>query len=279
MWAYSFMQNALIAGLIVSTVCGVVSVFVILRRTGFAAHALGHMSLTGASGAVLLGMSSILGQLLLNGIAAIVMGLMGDKVKKNDLAIGVVLTFVLGLGAYFLFLFQNNYAGSVMSILFGNIFAVSYSQIYQLSGLAVLVLAVMLVISRPLIFASIDPSVAESKNVKVRMLSVIFFLVLAVTVSMACQVVGALLVFVLLIIPGAIGVQWGESILGITGISILVANLALVGSLYLSYYFDLPVSFCLTMLLSVSFFAGLLKSSQLYHKIMGSAPTINRSRL
>ena len=121
MWAYSFMQNALLAGLMVAVVCGVVSVFVILRRTGFAAHALGHMSLTGAAGAALLGFPSLLGQLLLNSLAAVVMGLLGDKVKKNDLAFGVVLTFVLGLGAYFLFLFQNNYAGSVMSILFGNI--------------------------------------------------------------------------------------------------------------------------------------------------------------
>ena len=106
MWAYEFMQNALLSGLIVATICGIVSVFVVLRRTAFAAHALGHMSLTGAAGAALLGISGgLLGQLLLNAIAAVAMGLMGEKVKKNDLAIGVVLTFVLGLGAYFLFLF------------------------------------------------------------------------------------------------------------------------------------------------------------------------------
>lgn len=260
MWAYSFMQNALFGGIIVATVCGIVSVFVILRRMGFAAHALGHMSLTGASAAALLGMSSILGQLILNGLAAIVMGLMGDKVKKNDLAIGVVLTFVLGLGAYFLFLFQNNYAGSVMAILFGNIFAVSNTQIWQLLGLASVILLIMLVISRPLIFASIDPVVAESKNVSVKLLSVVFFLVLAITVSMACQVVGALLVFVLLIIPGAIGIQWGESIYRIVAISVGVANAALILALYVSYHFDLPASFCITMLLCCGYFIGVIKT-------------------
>lgn len=260
MWAYSFMQNALFAGVIISTVCAIVSVFVIMRRMGFAAHALGHMSLTGASGAALIAMPSIAGQVLLNSVAAIIMGLMGDRVRKNDLAIGVVLTFVLGLGAYFLFLFQNNYAGSVMAILFGNIFAVSHAQIWQLLVLAVIILIVMLVISRPLIFASIDPTVAESKNINVKLLSVVFFLVLALTVSMACQAVGALLVFSLLIIPGAIGIQWGESIYGITGISILVANLALVLSLYLAYHFDLPPSFCITMILSLSFFIGVIKN-------------------
>ncbi len=260
MWAYDFMQHALIAGLIVSVICGIVSVFVILRRTAFAAHALGHMSLTGASGAALLGMPSLIGQLVLNCIAAIVMGLLGDRVKKNDLAVGVVLTFVLGLGAYFLFLFQNNYAGSVMSILFGNIFAVSTSQIWQLFGLGLLVLFTLIVISRPLIFSSIDPVVAASKNIPLRLFSVIFFLILAVTVSMACQVVGVLLVFVLLIIPGAIGMQWGKSIYSIVALSVLSATLSVVIALYVSYQLDLPASFCITMLLCIVYFIGLIKN-------------------
>ena len=260
MWAYSFMQNALLAGLMVAVVCGVVSVFVILRRTGFAAHALGHMSLTGAAGAALLGFPSLLGQLLLNSLAAVVMGLLGDKVKKNDLAVGVVLTFVLGLGAYFLFLFQNNYAGSVMSILFGNIFAVSSAQLWSLLILGLSVLVVLMIISRPLIFASIDPVVAASRNVPLRLLSVIFFLILAVTVSMACQVVGVLLVVVLLIIPGANGMQWVESIYGIVALSVMSAVAAVVVALYISYQFDLPASFCITMLLCAGYFIGLIKN-------------------
>ena len=106
MWEYSFMQNALIAGLIVATVSGIISVFVILRRSAFAAHALGHMSLTGAAGAGLISISAITGQLVLNITCSIIMGLMGNKIKKNDLSVGIVLTFVLGLGSYFLFLFR-----------------------------------------------------------------------------------------------------------------------------------------------------------------------------
>lgn len=258
MWAYSFMQNAIIGGGVVAFICGLISVFVILRRTGFAAHALGHMSLTGAAGAALLGISSLFGQLLLNTVAAIIMGLMGDKVKKNDLAIGVVLTFTLGLGSYFLFLFQNNYAGGVMSILFGNIFAISSTQIHQLLILTGLILVVMAIIARPLIFASIDPVVASSKSVPVRLLSVVFFVLLAFTVSMACQVVGALLVFVLLMIPGAIGIQWGESIYKITLISILSAVGSVLLALFISYQYDLPASFCITMILCVIYAIGFL---------------------
>jgi zinc/manganese transport system permease protein len=259
MWVYDFMQHALYAGLIIATVCGVVSVFVVLRRSAFAAHALGHMSLTGAAGAALIGVSAITGQLLLNILCAIIMGLMGDKVKKNDLAVGVVLTFVLGLGAYFLFLFQNNYAGSVMSILFGNILAVSSQQIYILLVLAVIILLTLAIVVRPLIFASIDPVLANSKNVAVKFLAVLFFVLLALTVSMACQIVGALLVFVMLIIPGAIGMQWGDSIYKITFISVVVANLTVVIALYIAYYFNLPTSVCITMILSLIYFLGILR--------------------
>lgn len=258
MWGYSFMQNALHAGLITATICGIVSVFVVLRRSAFAAHALGHMSLTGAAGAVLLGVSAMSGQLILNLICAVIMGLLGDKVKKNDLAVGVVLTFVLGLGAYFLFLFQNNYAGGVMNILFGNILAVSIEQIHVLWILGAVVLIVLCIFARPLLFASIDPILAQSKNVAVRFLAVLFFILLALTVSMACQIVGALLVFVLLIIPGAIGIQWGDGIYKIVLISVIAANLSVIIALYIAYHFNLPASFCITMLLSIGYFVGII---------------------
>jgi zinc/manganese transport system permease protein len=260
MWAYDFMQHALYSGLIIATVCGVISVFVVLRRSAFAAHALGHMSLTGAAGAALIGISAISGQLILNLLCAVIMGLMGDKVKKNDLAVGVVLTFVLGLGAYFLFLFQNNYAGGVMSILFGNILAVSGEQIRILVILALIILFTLGIFARPLIFASIDPVIAGSKNVAVRFLAVLFFVLLALTVSMACQIVGALLVFVMLIIPGAIGMQWGDNMYKIVLISVVVADLAVVIALYIAYYFNLPASFCITMLLSFAYFFGIIRS-------------------
>jgi len=255
------MQNALIAGLIIASICGMVSVLVVLRRTAFASHALGHMSLTGAAAAALLGISTIIGQLSLNLVATIIMGLMGDKIKKNDLVVGVVLTFILGCGTYFLFLFQNNYAGGVMSILFGNILAISVTQIKLLIVLAGIILFILIIFARPLIFASIDPVVAAAKNISLRTLAIVFFIVLAITVSMACQIVGVLLVFTLLIIPGAIGIQWADRIYSIILISIFVANLAVTSSLYIAYYFNLPVSFCITMLLTVIYCVGLLKQA------------------
>jgi zinc/manganese transport system permease protein len=145
-----------------------------------------------------------------------------------------------------------------MSILFGNIFAVSSHQLWQMLVLAVIVLLVLAFVSRPLIFSSLDPVVAAAKNTPLRGLSVVFFLLLAITVTMACQVVGVLLVFVLLIIPGAIGMQWGESIYRIMALSIISANLAVIIALMISYQYNLPASFCITMLLCVVYFVGAL---------------------
>lgn len=260
MWAYDFMQKALFGGIIVSTVCGIISVFIILRRMSFAAHALGHMGLTGASVATLLGINVIIGQIVLIGCVSVVAGLIGDKIKKNDLSIGVILTFILGIGSYSLFLFQNHYAGSVTAILFGNIFSISTSQIWQLLILALIVIVTMTIITRPLLFFSVDMITAESKNVSKKLLSVVFFLVLAITVSMACQVVGTILVFTLLIIPGAIGVSCGRSFYHILSISIITANISFVTALYSAYYYDLPVSFCLTMILCFLYFISLIKT-------------------
>lgn len=258
MWGYDFMRHAIIAGLVIATICSIISVFVVLRKSIFATHALGHMSITGAAGAYLLGMPGIVGQLILNMIAAIVMGIMGDKIKKNDLVVGVVLSFVLGCGAYFLFLYQNNYAGGVMSILFGNILAVSVGQIKLLVIMAIITIVILCIIARPLLFASIDPTLAEAKNIPMKLISVIFFLTLAITVSMACQIVGALLVFVLLVIPGAIGIQWGDGIYKIMLISIVVANFAVITALTVAFYLNLPISFCIATILSAIYFVGIV---------------------
>ena len=86
----------------------------------------------------------------------------GDKIKKNDLAVGIVLTFFLGLGAYFLFLYQSGYSGSIMSILFGNILTVSVSQLILLLSIAIIIFFILLIIARPLFFSSFHPSLAQA---------------------------------------------------------------------------------------------------------------------
>ena len=260
MFEYSFMQNAFLAGTVIAIICGIVSYFVIIRRTAFAAHALGHISLTGAAGAVILGFSPMTGLLITNVISAIIMGFIGDKIKKNDLAIGIVLTFFLGLGAYFLYLYQTGYSGGVMAILFGDILSVSISQIYLLLVLASIIVAALLIITRPLLFSSIDPTLAAAKRLPIRFLSILFFILLAITVSMACQIVGALLIFALLIGPGAVASYLCDGFYRSIITSIAVSVVTVWLSLTVSFYLNLPTSFCITMFICVFYILSVIKN-------------------
>ena len=183
MFQYDFMQNALLVGTVVAVVAAVVGYFVVLRGLSFAAHALAHVGFAGAAGAVLLGVSPLVGLLVFTLGGGIAMGLLGERLRGRDVAIGIVLSFALGLGALFLSL-NTRYATEAFSILFGTILGVA-------------------VIFRPLLFASLDPEVAHARGVHVRLLSVLFLLLVAVAVSVAVQVVGVLLIFTLLVAPPA----------------------------------------------------------------------------
>lgn len=259
MFNYTFMQYAFIAGSLTAIICGIVSVFVVTRKASFAAHALSHISITGAAGSLLIGLSALTGQLIINILAAIFMGSVGEKTMKNDQTIGIVLTFFLGLGALCLFLYQSGYAGSVMSIMFGNLLAVSLSQIYLLIILSFLVLCLLFIIFRPLWFSTLEPDLAKARSLPVKTLTMLFFSIVAITVTMACQVVGALLVFALLIGPGAIAAQWCKSLSSLVITSSLIALLSVWTALIIAFYENLPVSFCITLIISILYLIGGIK--------------------
>ena len=260
MFEYHFMQNAFLSGTMIACICGLMSIFIILRRNVFATHALAHTSLTGAAGAVLIGLSALTGQLMVNIAAAVIIGLLGDKVRKNDLVVGIVLSFFLGLGAYFLFLYNNSYTGSVMSILFGNILTVSSNQITALCYLSSMTLVFLLITMRPLLFSSIDPTLARSKKLPQKLLNISFSISLAITISMACQIVGTLLLFALMIAPGAIAAQWCKQFSHLLALSTLLAVITVWVSLTWSFYMNLPNSFCITMILTLAYFLSLIKT-------------------
>ncbi|QEO58040.1 MULTISPECIES: metal ABC transporter permease [Francisella] len=257
---YTFMIYAFIAGTIIALICGIISFFVIIRRLSFASHALGHISLTGASGAVLLNLSAMTGQLTINLIAGLLMGAFGDKIKKNDIAIGIVLTFFLGLGTYFLFLYQSGYSGSVMSILVGNILTVTLEQIYILLALAIFTIALLAAIARPLFISSIDPVFAESKRISNKFLSILLFICIAITVSMACQIVGILLVFSLLIGPAAIATQWVDGFYKPIALSTVISILTVWSGIIAAYYIDVPISFFITTIICILYLISIIKN-------------------
>jgi zinc/manganese transport system permease protein len=206
---YDFMRQALLAGTILSIVAGLVGYVVVLRHQAFAGEALSDVAFTGALGGAAFGVNPLLTLLVTTILAALGMGLLGNRLRGRDVAIGTVLAWILGLGVLFLSIFTMNTSGngsgfSGVTVLFGNILGISTDQLHLIllvSSLTVLALAAM---ARPLLFASLDPDVATARGVPVRLLGFGFLVLLAVTVSEATLAVGALLVFALLLLPAAI---------------------------------------------------------------------------
>ena len=197
-----FVRNAYLAATLAAVCAGVIGYFVILRRLSFASHALAHVGFTGATAAVLIGADLILGTLVFTVATGIGMGLLGDKLRGRDAAIGTTLAFTMGLGLLFLSL-STKMSSMATNILFGDIVAISDRTVCFALFFAVVSLATMAVIYRPLLFASVDPEVAAVRGVPVRLLGVVFMVLLAWTVAQAVQVVGVLLIFSLLVTPAA----------------------------------------------------------------------------
>lgn len=257
---YEFMRHAFLAGTVAAILAGVVGYFVIIRNLSFAAHALGHIGFAGASGALLVGLSPITGQLWLTLFAALGMGALGDKINKNDMIIGIILSFCLGLGTLFLH-FYGGYAGQAMIILFGNLLGVSYHDLQLMTGLTIVSLLAIAMIARPLLFSSLEPELAEAKGISLFWISILFIIIMAMAVTLASQVVGIILVFTLLIGPPAISVQWTKRFSTGISLSVLLAVLIVWMGISLSYITDWPISFWISALVFITYILSLARLS------------------
>src|ERR671932_1627230 len=223
-FAYGFMQNAFLAGTMVAIMGAVVGYFVVVRRLAFATEALSHGGFAGATGAVVIRQDPFLGLLVFVSFAGVLMGILGDKLRGRDVAIGATLAFSLALGSLFLTV-STRLAGEAVNILFGNILAISPSDVRFVVAFASLSLVAVGVMYRPLLFASVDPEIAEARGLPVRGLGVAFMVLLGFAVATAVQVVGVLLIFALLILPAATAQQLTERPVQATAIAVPIAVL------------------------------------------------------
>jgi zinc/manganese transport system permease protein len=228
-----FAQHALIAGTLVAITCGLISPLVVTRGMAFAVHGTSELAFTGAAAGLLFFDNPLAGALVGASVVGLVIGLLGVRERERDSTIGVILAFGLGLGVLFLS-YYHGFATAATNILFGNIFGVSNQQLGALVGIALGVTAVMLVIYRPLLFASVDADVAAARGIRVRLLGIIFLLVLAFTVTEAAQVVGTLLVLSLAITPAAAAQRLSPSPVVVTALSMLFALVTADGGILAS---------------------------------------------
>jgi zinc/manganese transport system permease protein len=238
---------------VAAVVSGLVGYFLVLRGQTFAGHALSHIGFAGATGAVLIGLASVWGLVGFTVAAGIGIGVLGERLSGRDVAIGVVLSLALGLGLLFLH-YYTAFATQATALLFGNVLAVDRSTIVTLIVLAVITIAGLASLMRPLIFATLQPELAEAKGVPLRFVSTAFLVVVALAVSQSAQIVGVLLVFALMVGPPATAQRL---VAGLWAGMALSAGLALAEAwlgLAIAYHTDWPVSFCIAMLSALGYF-------------------------
>jgi zinc/manganese transport system permease protein len=247
MFAHEFMRNALIAGSFVGLACGLVGYFVVLRAQVFAGDALSHVAFTGALGAAVLGLDVRTGLFAATIVGGVILGLLGDRARADDVVIGSLFAWTLGLGVLFLSIFTtkssagNGTAG--VRVLFGSIFGLSSTDVRISVALAIVASVLLLAIARPLLFASLDAAVAAAQGVPVVALGIGFLAIVGLVAAQASQAVGALLLLGLLAAPaGAAHRLTTSPFLGLALSAALAVGSIWIG-LSLSYVFPtLPPS-------------------------------------
>lgn len=243
--AREFVQQALAAGALLALIAGLIGPFVVMRQMSFAVHGSAELSVTGAAFALLTGLGVGVGALIGSVLAAVLFGILGQRTRERDSAIGVVLGFGLGLAVLFIHLYPGR-TGTSFALLTGQIVGVGYSGLALLAVVVVVVVAVLAVCYRPLLFATVDPEVAAGRGVPVRALGIVFAALVGVTAAQGVQIVGALLVMSLLITPAAAAVRVFVSPVATIVASVVFAEISAVGGIVLSLAPGVPVSVFVT---------------------------------
>ncbi len=253
-----FLRNALLAGIAISLLSGLVGYFVVLRAQVFATDALSHAAFTGTLAALAAGVEPRFGLFAATIGVGLAIGALGDRGRADDVIIGIAFAWVLGLGVLFLSLYATGHGASngtaSTAALFGSIFGLSTGQAQFAAGLALVLILLLLTIARPLLFASIDEAVAAARDIPVRRLGVIFLGIVGATAAEATQAVGALLLLGLVAAPaGTALLITDRAFVGLAVSGVLATGSTLVGLLVSAEFPSVPPSFAIIAIATATY--------------------------
>ncbi|MGH3867334.1 MAG: metal ABC transporter permease [Pseudonocardiaceae bacterium] len=274
-----FLLHALLAGTAIAAAAGLVGYFVVLRAQVFTGDALSHVAFTGALAALALGIDERFGLFAATIGVGVALGALGGRGRADDVVIGSVFAWILGLGVFFLTLYTtNNSAGNGnvgVNVLFGSIFGLSRSEAVTAAIIAAVIAAAMLVIARPLLFASIDTAVAAARGIPVRLLGYGFLALVGAAAAEASQAVGALLLLGLLAAPAGTAQRLTTRPYSALLISASLAVAEMWAGLALSYTLPaLPPSFAILAVATGGYALALLNTRRRWQS--GTPPTARR---
>lgn len=259
--------NSLFAGALLALIGGLVGVFVMNRELSFAVHGISELSFAGAAIFLLIGLDVVIGSVLGSLVAAAVIAFLGEKAKDRNSIVAVLMPFGLGIGILALALYPGR-AANKFGLLTGQIVAVDDPKLISMAVICLIVVSVLLLIWRPLSFASLDPEVAAARGVPVKAIGIIFVLLLGLAVAAAVQIVGALLVLALLVTPAAAALRLSNSQIWVPILSVIFALTSMLGGILLALGGSLPISPYVT---TISFLIYLLARAFAF--------VLNRSRV
>jgi zinc/manganese transport system permease protein len=246
---YPFMRNAFIAGAVAACMCGAIGWFAVLRGETYAAHTLANVAFPGASGAAYLGLAPLVGYFGFAVAGAALIGWLSPwgpgRSERHSATVGAVQAMALALGFWFVSLYRG-FLSNLGGFLFGSFLGVTRDDVMVLTVTAVVALGTLAIVGRPLLFASVDPRVAEAAGVPVRAVSFVYLVLLGCAVAEASQFTGVLLVLALVVVPAATAsALTARPSVGLA-LSVAFALCAVWAGLAAAFFTDRPVGFCVT---------------------------------
>ena len=239
MLSQEFIRLALLAGTPIALASGAVGYFVVLRSQVFAGETLSHVAFTGALAAAAIGIDLRFGLFAATIAVAVLLAALGERALSDDVAIGTILAWVLGLGAFFLDLFNRSSNGGngiiAARTLFGSIFGLGSSEAYLGAAVGAALVVALAAIARPLLFATIDPRVALARGLPVGALGTGFLILVGVDAALTTEVIGALLMLGLIAVPAGAAHRLTANAYLALGLSSLFAVASLWLGIVLAY--------------------------------------------
>jgi len=273
---YQFMQNALLAGLLAAVACGIVGVYVVVKKVVFISGGIAHASFGGIGLGYLLGINPVLGAMFFTIASSLGIGLVTRRTRlPEDTAVGILWAMGMALGIIFIGL-APGYAPDLFSYLFGNILTVPFFDLMLMLTLDVVIIALVALLYKEFLYLSFDEEFSTVSGVPTEGLYLLLLCLIALTVVVLIRVVGIILVIALLTIPAALARQFTHSLKKMMLLAILAGVVFTFSGLWVSYVLNLASGATIILVsglvLFISFGINRLRHrTREYHRTAGTA--------
>lgn len=258
---YQFLQNALMAAILIGVICGIIGCFIILRGMALIGDAISHAVLPGVAIAYMFGFSYFIGALISALLTAVGIGWITQNSKiKDDTAIGIMFTAAFALGVVLITL-RRGTGTDLWHILFGNVLAVSHADLWVILLIGLIIFLFVIIFYKQLLLATFDPVMARAVGLPTERIHYSLLLLLSLITVASLKIVGIILVVAMLITPGAAAYLLTERISRMLVVAPLFGAISSVAGVYLSYIYDTPTGASVVLVAALIFACCLLRNA------------------